>query len=43
MFNLGTGTTFAGFHADGKQAELIDMLKDSLLMELYCKAALNSR
>jgi len=27
LFNLGTGTTFASFHADGKQAELIDMLK----------------
>ena len=27
LFNLGTGTTFASFHADGKQADLIDMLK----------------
>ena len=27
MFDLGPGTTFASFHADGKQAELIDMLK----------------
>jgi len=35
LFDLGTGTTFTSFHAGGKQAELIDMLKDSLLMELY--------